>query len=234
MRRVVAMELLDALPAADLRAAAARADLRRLNGLMGHAGILTRAFQEHFARALAPGQPLRVVELGAGDGSLALALARRWSKAGFTGEMTLLDQQNLLLPATVRAFSAAGWSVNAVTSDVFDWLEKKPPEADVMFANLFLHHFDGNRLGALLRLVAARTRVFLACEPRRAPVVLLAARLLGLIGCHAVTRHDAVVSVRAGFADRELSALWPEGGIWKLDERPAGLFSQCFRAGPHG
>jgi hypothetical protein len=45
-----------------------------------------------------------------------------------------------------------------------------------------------------------------------------------------VTRHDAVVSVRAGFADRELSALWPSGMTWTLRERARGLFSHCFVA----
>jgi hypothetical protein len=45
-----------------------------------------------------------------------------------------------------------------------------------------------------------------------------------------VTRHDAVLSVRAGFAGRELSALWPSADGWKLEERRAGLFSHLFVA----
>ena len=36
-----------------------------------------------------------------------------------------------------------------------------------------------------------------------------------------MTRHDAVVSVRAGFRDGELSALWPHEPGWKLDEGAA-------------
>ena len=145
MHRVVETELLDALPAADPRAVASRADLRRLNGIMGHAGILRKAFLGHYVQPSARGQRLHVVELGAGDGTLALALVRHWSAAGLTGEMTLLDRQNLLLPATVQAFSGLGWSVNTVTSDVFDWLEESSPETDLIFANLFLHHFEGQR-----------------------------------------------------------------------------------------
>jgi hypothetical protein len=62
-------------------------------------------------------------------------------------------------------------------------------------------------------------------------VPLLGSYLIGLIGANAVTREDAVLSVRAGFAGNELSALWPvEHGGWNLREYAAGLFSHCFLA----
>jgi hypothetical protein len=54
--------------------------------------------------------------------------------------------------------------------------------------------------------------------------------LLWAIGCNGVTQYDARVSVRAGFAGNELSALWPASGDWRLTERPAGLFSHLFVA----
>ena len=234
MERRLEPELLDELPAADPKAAGSRADLRRLNFIMGHAGILSRAFRHQFAGKPVPGRPLRVVELGAGDGSLALELARRWSAFGVAGELMLIDRQNLLSPETPRAIAALNWSVQVAESDVFDWFETPAPPADVMFANLFLHHLAEDRLRALLRLAASRTSLFLACEPRRATLALTASRLLGLIGCNAVTRHDAVVSVRAGFVTGELSRLWPENTGWKLGDQPAGLFSQCFTALRHG
>jgi hypothetical protein len=75
--------------------------------------------------------------------------------------------------------------------------------------------------------------VFVACEPRRSALALGASRLVGLIGCNEVTRYDAPISVRAGFAGRELSGLWPAGGAWQLREGARGLFSHCFVAGRH-
>jgi hypothetical protein len=54
--------------------------------------------------------------------------------------------------------------------------------------------------------------------------------MLGLIGANGVTRHDAAVSVRAGFKGGELSALWPANPRWRLRERRAGLFSHLFLA----
>ena len=234
MERRLEPELLDELPATDPQAVGSRADLRRLNFIMGHAGILSRAFHRHWVGIPVPHRPLRVVELGAGDGSLALELARRWSALGLTGELTLLDRQNLLSPESARAFAALNWSVQVAESEVFDWFGPPSPPVDVMFANLFLHHFAEERLRELLRLAASRTSLFLACEPRRATLALTASRWLGLIGCNRVTQHDAVVSVWAGFATGELSRCWPGNSGWKLDDRPAGLFSQCFTAQHHG
>jgi hypothetical protein len=45
-----------------------------------------------------------------------------------------------------------------------------------------------------------------------------------------VTRHDAVVSIRAGFAGREICELWPDRKSWDLTEQNAGLFSHLFIA----
>jgi hypothetical protein len=54
-----------------------------------------------------------------------------------------------------------------------------------------------------------------------------------MLGCNDVTRHDAVLSVRAGFTGSELSKLWPGGQEWEIEERPAGVFSHGFAALRH-
>ena len=227
MQRCLQPELLDELPAGDPQAVRSRADLRRINRLMGQARIL--------AQAMAPGRrqnPLQqVVELGAGDGTGLLRFARHLARYGHTPEAQLVDQQDLLTPATRRAFSGLGWKVQAVQADVFEWLARPATtRSDLLVANLFLHHFSEPQLRELFRRATERTNLLLACEPRRSPLALTAARLLGLIGCNAITRHDAVVSVRAGFSAGELSALWPTPDRWELIEKPAGWFSHCFIA----
>ncbi len=233
MRRLVEPERLDDLPPADPRAVGSRGDLQRLNFMMGHVGILSRAFRQQFAEDSSRSRPLRLVELGAGDGTLLLRLAQRWSARGVTAQATLLDLQDLVSARTRRAFHALNWCMESVATDVFAWLEQASPVVDVMFANLFLHHFPDRSLSALLRLTAARTNRFVACEPRRSPFALTASRLLWLVGCNGITRHDAPVSVRAGFVGRELSALWPADNEWQLREQSAGFFSHVFIAQRH-
>ena len=230
MHRIVKPELLDYLPATDSQAIGSRADIRRVNTIMGHAGILTQAFREHSLGRRALERPLRIVELGAGDGTLMFQLARRWSALGLRAEVTLVDRLALLSDETRSACAALGWQVQCLAADVFAGLAQAPVRADVILANLFLHHFDDTRLKALLEQVAAKTSLFIACEPRRAPLALAASHLVGCIGCNAVTRYDAVVSVRAGFAGKELTALWPGQEGWCLGECMAGLFSHRFVA----
>lgn len=227
MKRILEPEWLDELPSTDPRAIASRRDLRRLNRIMGHAGTFC-----HLLR-LRPPEPIpkRIVELGCGDGSLMLELARRLSPAWPHVEVVLLDGKDAVENATRRAIESLGWQVEIVAADVFDFLKKPAnPVADLMLANLFLHHFSEAQLKLLFCLAAERAKLFAACEPRRAPVPLLFSRMVGLIGCIAVTRHDATLSVRAGFTGRELSALWPTDVRWHLREQPAQLFTHTFLA----
>ena len=233
MRRDVQPELLDSLPPAASQALGSRADLRRLNGLMGHAGILAQALRRHHAVPSDRARPLRLVELGAGDGTLLLRIARRFAPAGVCAEVTLIDNLDLVTAETRAAFAALWWSVECVAADVFRWLDQAAPAVDVMLANLFLHHFTDSQLEKLLCLAAARTDLFIACEPRRSPLALTASRMLWFVGCNGITRHDAPVSVRAGFAGRDLSALWPADGVWELSEHAAGWLSHCFIAKRH-
>jgi hypothetical protein len=230
MDRIIQPELLDALPPIDRRAIGSRADLRRLNFIMGHAGILSRASRREIPAMSFRSRSLRLVELGAGDGTFLLRLARRLAALGVRAKATLIDRQNLVAAETSRAFRGLRWSVENVTEDVFAWLAQPFPATDMMFANLFLHHFPDRSLKELLRGAAQRTNLFMACEPRRSPLALSVSRLLRPLGCNDVTRHDAPVSVRAGFSGRELSALWPVDDKWQLSEGRAGLFSHCFIA----
>lgn len=234
MRRIVEPEILDDLPSTDRRAIHSRGDLRRLNWIMGHAGILSRALQCLGRELALRSRSLRLVELGAGDGTLLLRIARQGAAQGLTAQVTLVDRQNLVSAETRDEFLALDWPIQFVEADVFDWLQRPPVVVDLMFANLFLHHFEAPQLTTLMVGAAARTNWFIACEPRRSPLALVASRCLGLLGCNGVTRHDAVVSVRAGFKGRELAQLWPANTDWVTSEKPAGLFSHCFLAKRNG
>ena len=225
MLRCVEPELLDELPAGAPEAIASRGDLQRVNWWLGHAGIFQRVLSEVPVPA-----PRRVVELGAGDGTFLLRLAAQWPGRETKITALLVDRQDLVTTDTRSAFAALGWEVQTIQADVFDWLLQPGPPADWLLANLFLHHFKPERLRDLLSLAGTKTSLFAACEPRRTTLPLVATRLLGLIGCNAVTRHDARVSVRAGFTGDELSALWSAAGQWRLREHPAGPFSHCFVA----
>jgi tRNA1(Val) A37 N6-methylase TrmN6 len=84
--------------------------------------------------------PGTIIELGAGDGAFALALARRMKARAL--RVTLVDRQRIVSPRTMAGFADAGATVEVAQDDVFDWLERPGPPVDAIVANLFLHHFE--------------------------------------------------------------------------------------------
>lgn len=225
--RRVEREMLDHLSVDDPRAQRSRRDLSRVQRAMATLHLIRRALD----RGTADFAPCRIVELGAGDGSLMLRLARRQARRWPHVSVTLLDRLNLVSPATLHSLREVGWTPRVVVTDVFDWLAKREPEGwDVVIANLFVHHFSADQLERLFTEISLSARVFLCCEPRRSSMALAGSHLIGLLGAGPVTRQDAVSSVHAGFRAQELSSLWPDHPGWMLSEYPAGLFGHCFLA----
>jgi hypothetical protein len=227
VKRLVQPELLDALSPADPRAIHSRRDLRRINSWMRNHSIMADALKNNL-NGRAPGQ---ITELGAGDGNFLLSVGEKISPHWPDVNTTLLDLQKNVSFETLAAFSKLGWRAEFLVADVFKWPPASASGSDgIVIANLFLHHFTEAQLAELFSTIARRARLFVAVEPRRARPPLFFSRLLWAIGCNDVTRHDAAVSVRAGFSTDELSALWPGSQNWQLTERRAGLFSHLFIA----
>lgn len=216
--RVLTPELLDSLAGDDPRAVRSRRDLVLINVVMRQQAIMARALSACPA-------PRSIADLGGGDGRFALGLAQRMAGRWPGVKVVIVDQQDIVTDKTRAGFEALGWHCEVGCGDVFEVL----PAADIITANLFLHHFDDAALHRLLDVVAGHTACFVTCEPRRNRFALLASHLVGLLGCNAVTRHDAVASVEAGFAGRELSRLWPQKG-WRLAERAEFPFTHVFTA----
>ena len=227
-RRRVEPEELDGLAADDPRGRRSRRDLRRVHVAMRSISNLQRAV----AALRLTVQPRRILELGAGDGTLLLRFARaqrpRWNDV----ELTLLDRVDLVSERTHAGYRELGWQVNFLRADALKWAASRQTRSyDLCFANLFLHHFEPAPLILLLRAVAAATDAFVACEPRRSNLARVGSRLIVLLGANEITRQDAVKSVAAGFRDRELSSAWnTPGGDWNLVEFPAPPFSHCLAA----
>lgn len=214
--------MLDDLPADDPRAIHARRDLKLCNTLMLQPAIITRQLKQFCVEA-----PRSMVDIGSGDGTFALAVARRLAPRWPDVTLTLVDRRSSASDATLDALARLGWRSETVSVDVFDFFTSSR-RYDLVIANLFLHHFASPRLSELLAAVARSTAIFIAAEPRRGPAAAIGSRFLPLFGCNEITRHDAATSVRAGFRGNELSALWPKG--WSLTEHGALPFSHCFAA----
>ncbi len=220
LSRTLEPEILDLLAADDPRARASRRDLARINIIMRQQTIMVNQL-----RAQTP--PRRLADLGSGDGSFLLGVARRMAAHWPQVTALIVDRQDIVSAQTRSGFAALGWKCASVTGDIFAVLPHL--DAEIITANLFLHHLDDADLRQLLSLVAQQARGFVVCEPRRSQTALLASRMVFALACNDVTRHDAVASVRAGFVGRELSQRWPAAG-WQTQEGLALPFTHFFSA----
>ena len=224
--RFVLPELLDRLPNDDPDAVAIRRDLNLINTLARTVGHLADSLLRH-----APAPPRVLVDIGSGDGSFMLRVAKRLAPRWRNVTAILVDQQNAVTQETQDGFAALGWRAEPAVGDIFDYLDQaKPASAQAMTANLFLHHFQNDQLARLLDRAAHVTSLFVASEPRRSRLTLRSSTVLWMIGCNDMSCYDAITSAWAGFRGRELSALWPQESAWQLHETKAGLFLHSFVA----
>ncbi len=224
MTRSVKPELLDYLSPCDPSAIRSREDLKRVNAWMANPALVANEIDTLANR------PQRWLELGAGDGSFLLQVLRR-IRPQSNREITLLDQQSLLPEKVSELYGILGASVQLQQRNVLDWADEAGTEHyDVVFCNLFLHHFREPELKLIFARISRCAEFFTACEPRRSRMSALMTRFLWLIDCNHVTRHDARVSVEAGFTGNELSAFWPQKPGWILAEKDRGIASHIFTA----
>src|SRR5437660_1185068 len=172
--RVLEPEWLDELAPQDPRAVRSRADLRRVNWLMGNARLIAASLRSHIEEGA------QVADLGSGDGHLMLRIAQRLARPGV--ELSLVDRAPVVNDATLAELGRLGWRVRVVARDALDFLREA--QVDIVVANLFLHHLTPEALRELFTITAQRARMVAACEPRRSQLALLGCRLMWLIGCN--------------------------------------------------
>ena len=187
MRRTVQPEILDSLSPDDPAALANRRDLRLFNYLMGNF---------RWVRQVLSNRPLpgRIIELGAGDGTLGLYLRRKGILSGncrYTGVDLIGRPPDW----------PAGW----------DWVRQDlrtlefPAGTRTVIANMILHQFESRELAGLGRRIGqSGIKRLLLCEPARRSLHLYQVQASRLLGVHSVTLHDAAVSIRAGFRGDEI------------------------------
>lgn len=211
LSRVIVPEILDSLPHGDPRAVESRRELGVINRVMGNPSWFERNLRAHAERA---GRGERILELGAGDGALARYL---WAKQiALPENWTALD----LAPPPAQWSSKARW----VQRDLF--APSPLPDAHILLANLFLHHFQVSDLVRLQARVPPSCRLVLVSEPARRRLHLGQGRLLAaLLGLGEVTRHDMQASIHAGFLKNELpEALFGKEWSWKVSTTLLGAY----------
>jgi hypothetical protein len=198
MQRVVEPEIIDQLPPDHPDVKRSRVDLKVINFLMGNERWIARHIAG-FSAAMAKG----VVEIGAGEGTLLRRLARRHPGI----PLTACD----LAPRPVGLPEQIAWD----RRDVFESLGEV--KGGVLAANLFLHHFEYDELERF-RPYLERFEVICLNEPYRDERTIWDAQfILPFVG--RATKHDMMVSIRAGFIRGELpERLGLDPAKWRVHE----------------
>src|SRR5690606_29487214 len=135
----------------------------------------------------------RILEIGAGGGELWRAFDEG---IGRRCEIQY-DAIDLCPPPPDWPSRSVWWQQDLLCFDRYG-------QYDLVVCNLILHHFQDSQLAELGQRLADGPRLLLACEPARRSFHQLQIALLGLCGLGYVTRHDAKVSIAAGFLGQEL------------------------------
>ncbi|MDE3178684.1 MAG: methyltransferase domain-containing protein [Acidobacteriota bacterium] len=179
-------------------------DIWRINQRWGGISGTLAMFEHFFART--GRHPIRVLDVGTGDGRLAARLQRELASLNFKAEFTVLDRQLIHL----RGDGSHGPAIHRVAGDVLS-LPFRPGSFEVVMCNLFLHHFSGEAATRLLRsLAAAAGEAVIVNDLDRRWLPYLLIRFAPLIARNRISRLDGAASVRQAYTRGEMAALAEE------------------------
>lgn len=201
MKRIPSREILDEGLVSPKDRLECLDDIWRINRRWGGVSGTLRLFERFFARTGA--HPVRVLDVGAGDGRLAALLRQRLAERSIEANVYTLDRQIVHL----RNPAASDRELNRVVADALS-PPFHPASFEVVMCNLFLHHFSGEAARQMLRgmLSMASEAVMINDLDRRwLPYFLI--RFAPLIARHPISRIDGMASVRQAYTRTELAAL---------------------------
>ncbi len=189
---------------------AALRGLGRINFWSGSAGILWRPIA---ALARTASRPIRVLDLAAGGGDVAIRL---WRKARRAGLPVSVDGCDISPVAVEHAARLAGRRRADVRFFVADALTADLPTGyDVVTCSLFLHHLtDDDAVTLLRRMGAAAGRLVLVNDLVRSRAGLLLAQVgTRLLSLSPVVHVDGPRSVEGAYTIEEARTLADRAGL---------------------
>jgi SAM-dependent methyltransferase len=178
----------------------------------------TLAFLGRIAR---PGERLRLLDVGFGDGDMLRRIARWGSRRGLGLELVGVDL-NPRSEAAARAHSPPGLPIRWVTGDYADLAGEG---WDAVISSLVAHHMTHDQLVAFLRFMERESRRgWLVNDLHRHGFAYLGYPLLArLFGWHPIVRHDGRLSIARSYRPEE----WPP-----ILARAGASDARVFRAFP--
>lgn len=199
MRQILASELLDEDLGTPAEIQRSLNELWWINQHLGGVSTWRRLLDLWWASQAPPPRHIRLLDVGAGTGEMAVAIAAELRARGCAAETWALDRRDSHLRG------GGGVVGDALRLPVADG------SVDLVTCNLFFHHFhDGPGEPVATRLLAemlrAASNAVLINDLDRGWLPYLTIQILGLRFSR-ITRHDGPRSVRQAYTAGELEAL---------------------------
>ena len=156
--------------------------------------------------------PIRIIDLGTGSADIPLAIVDWASARGLRVEVTAVDAHPVTL-ALAREHVGDVPSIELVQANCLELMDRYDAGSfDFAHAGMFLHHLQDIEILTVLRIMdRLARRAVIWNDLVRGPIEKLAVRAL-VAGRTAMVRHDAIVSVAAGFRKSEALDLADRAG----------------------
>ncbi len=193
-----------------------------LNGNFGSHRQILKFMNNHFPRTQK--RPVRVLDCATGYGDIP-RLVEKWLKTmNIQSEITAVDVNPMTLQ--IARESSAGTQIHFEIADIFN-LPYPQHSFDVVMCNLALHHFsDQDAVKAVRELWRACGHILYVTDITRSDMGLLAAWIVSRFTANPISRHDAVISVKRSFSEKEFQSIALEAGLDNLQHENTRFFRQ--------
>ena len=207
---MIGTELLDDPHADPVAVRSELRDIARLNGLFGGTRAVVEALEPCFAKA-GKGATWTLLDVGTGLGDIPRAAAAAARRHGITLRLVGVELNRAAAAAARRADGDGGFELILADGGA---LPLPPRSVDVVIVSQVLHHLPPEvTVRWIASLSALARRAVVLADLRRSLVAMGAVWLVSFpLGLGAVTRHDAVLSLRRGYTRSEFNQLLAAAG----------------------
>ena len=176
-----------------------------INQWLGGNGVTLGGLQE-LVRDLPPAVPLRILDLGCGNGDLLRVVAKWGRKTGRQLELIGIDGNAFTINYAQKL--SQGFPEISYRTEMIPSLFLEEGNYDVVLCTLFLHHFATEDLENLLILLSNQAKTGIVINDlHRSRIAYFLFNLITLFIPNRMVREDGLTSILRGFKKKDLLAL---------------------------
>lgn len=174
-----------------------------INRLLG-GNKVTTAGLKFLLRGIDPVRPIRILDVGCGNGDMLRSLADYGIKHGYNFQLSGIDA-NAFTVRHAASLSVSYPNIQYICGDIFHEIKQTDPY-DVLLCTLTLHHFKDTEIINLLTDFKAKSNLGIIINDlhRSAIAYYLFMALCFVFKLNQMSRDDGLISILRGFKSEDL------------------------------